>query len=177
MNNVSMLLLVTALIVPTGVSASDRFAVQTEVTRSGKIVSTGTREVENGGIAQFSDGRFKETDAKVTTTCRSGLSRWLHPFKPACDEVVEKEQTPIGFIADITPRVMSDGRIGLVINGKYVLVLGDSSAESNGGVLHTANFRPVILASTLSIKIGEKAVIRSGPAQDEVVLTVQVDRL
>ncbi len=87
---------VAAAVISVPASAGDRITIQTEVTKGGVVLSSGTQEISKGATAHFNDGRFKEIDTNVTVTCREGISRWLNPFKPACDKPTrEKEKVPV----------------------------------------------------------------------------------
>ncbi|MNG42058.1 hypothetical protein D3C84_1316790 [compost metagenome] len=48
--------------------------------------------------------------------------------------------------------------------------------KSNGADVHIADFRTLSLANRPIVEIGEKTEIINGAPQDEVVLTVEVER-
>src|SRR5690554_5919453 len=82
--------------------APKRFSIHAEVTKDGKVVSTGTQEIENGGTVQFTDSKFKEIDTGVTVKCRTGWTRWKQFYKGRCDKPVrEVENVSIGFNAKV----------------------------------------------------------------------------
>ncbi|MDF5936983.1 hypothetical protein P4126_31165 [Pseudomonas aeruginosa] len=83
---------VAAAVISVPASAGDRITIQTEVTKGGVVLSSGTQEISKGATAHFNDGRFKEIDTNVTVTCREGISRWLNPFKPACDKPTREKE-------------------------------------------------------------------------------------
>lgn len=65
---------VAAAVISVPASAGDRITIQTEVTKGGVVLSSGTQEISKGATAHFNDGRFKEIDTNVTVTCREGIS-------------------------------------------------------------------------------------------------------
>lgn len=64
----------------------------------------------------------------------------------------------------------------LIVRGQHVRGLDDRTMKSNGADVHIADFRTLSLANRPIVEIGEKTEIINGAPQDEVVLTVEVER-
>ncbi|ELY3120828.1 hypothetical protein SMD90_005732, partial [Pseudomonas aeruginosa] len=48
---------VAAAVISVPASAGDRITIQTEVTKGGVVLSSGTQEISKGATAHFNDGR------------------------------------------------------------------------------------------------------------------------
>lgn len=155
--------------------AAKRFAIQTEVTKGGKVVSAGTKEIQNGGTAHFTDAKFKEIDASVTVNCRTGWQRWAQFYKPRCDEPVrEVENVAIGFNAEVGAREASDGDVLLYVKGNYVDVISEYNLECVEADLRAASFRDSSLNSSMIISPGQVVEITNGIEEDEIRLKLTV---
>lgn len=178
MKKAPMLMLALGIIAAASAQAGDRLKISTQVVAAGAIVSSSSREIDDGGTAHFSDGQFKEIETKVTVNCRTGINRWLNLFEPACDKpIIAKEQRPIGFNAEITAKTTSDGFVLLKVDGDYVQVLADRILAGGGADLHTADFRVTGLKSQSHNVFGAKLRIGNLAPPEDVVLTVEVVRL
>ncbi|MFK1354877.1 hypothetical protein ACIUYZ_00995 [Pseudomonas aeruginosa] len=178
MQKLPMFALAAAAVISVPASAGERISIQTEVTMGGVVVSNATQEISKGGTAHFNDGRFKEIDANVTVTCREGISRWLNPFKPACDEPIrEKEMLPVGFMADISAREASGDKFVVSVDGKYVQVLEEQKLKHGETELESASFRTQSLNSSMVVMANSELEIANGAGADEIKLKVKVQRL
>lgn len=172
------LAVVAAAVISVPASAGERISIQTEVTMGGIVVSSGTQEISKGVTAHFNDGRFKEIDADVTVTCREGISRWLNPFKPACDKPTQKkEKVPIGFMADITARETSDNKFAVSVDGSYVQVLEEQKLKLGDTELESASFHIQSLNSSMVVMANSELEIANGIGADEIKLKVKVQGL
>lgn len=155
--------------------AAKRFAIHTEVTKGGKVVSKGIKEIQNGGTAQFSDAKFKEIDAQVTVNCRTGMQRWVQFYKPRCDEPVrEVEKVAIGFNAEVGAREANEGNILLYVKGSYVDVISEYNLKGVEADLRAASFRDSSLNSNMIINPGEVVEITNGIKTDEIRLKLSI---
>ncbi|BAW26747.1 hypothetical protein [Pseudomonas putida] len=155
--------------------ASKRFSIHAEVTKDGKVVSTGTQEIGNGGTAQFTDSKFKEIDSSVTVNCRTGWKRWAQFYKGRCDEPVrEVENVSIGFNAKVGVREADRGNVLLYVDGNYVDVISEYNLEGVGADLRSASFRDSSLNSSMIIKTGQPAFVTNGGEGGEIRLKLTV---
>lgn len=156
--------------------AAKRFAIQAEVTKGGKVVSAGTQEIQNGGTALFSDSKFKEIDASVTVSCRTGWQRLVQFYKPRCDEPVrEVQNVAIGFNAEVGAREASDGDVLLYVKGNYVDVISENNLEGVDAELRAPSFRDASLNGSMIIKHGQVVEITNGINDDEIRLKLSVN--
>ena len=158
--------------------AAKRFSIHAEVTKGGKVVSTGTQEIENGGTAQFNDSKFKQIDASVTVNCRTGWRRCVQFYKPRCDEPVrEVENVAIGFKAEVGAREANEGKILLYVKGNYVDVISEYNLQGVDAELRAASFRDASLNSNVIVKSGEVVEITNGIKADEIRLKLTIDSI
>lgn len=152
-----------------------RFAIHTEVTKGGKVVSSGTKEIENGGKVQFTDAIFKEIDTSVTVTCLSGWQRWVQFYKPRCTKPVrEIESVPIGFNAEVGAREVNEGQILLYVRGHYVDVIKEYTLKGVEADMRTASFRESTLNTNVVVKAGEVVEVSNGHQVDEIRLKLTI---
>lgn len=164
--------------VDTEAQAAKRFSIHTEVTKGGKVVSTGTQEIENGGTAQFTDSKFKQIDATVTVVCRTGWQRWAQFYKSRCDEPVrEVENVAIGFNAEVGAREANEGKILLYVKGNYVDVIKEYNLEGVNADVRSASFRDSSLNSNMIVKSGEVVEITNGIEPEQIRLKLSINRL
>lgn len=155
--------------------AAKRYIIHTEVAKGIQVISVGSKEIQNGETAHFSDGKIKEIDGKVTVTCRTGLQRWLQFYKGRCnDPVREKKQVAIGFKAEIAAREGSDGNILVDVQANYVDVLREVTIPGVDADIHSAEFRDSSLNGSMILQPGETQVLRNGPPGEEVTLKLSV---
>lgn len=155
--------------------AAKRYTIHTEVMKGDQVVSSESKEIQNGGTAHFTEGKIKEIDDKVTVTCRTGVQRWLQFFKGRCNEPVrEKKQVPIGFNAEIAAREGSDGSVLVDVQAHYVEVLREIIIPGVDADIHSAEFRDSSLNGSMILQPGETQVLRNGPLGEEVTLKLSV---
>lgn len=155
--------------------AAKRYTIHTEVAKGDQVVSVGSKEIQNGDTAHFSDGKIKEIDDKVTVTCRTGLRRWLQFYKGRCnDPVREKKQVTIGFKAEIAAREGSNGNILVDVQANYIDVLREVTIPGVDADINSAEFRDSSLSGSMILQPGETQVLRNGPPGEEVTLKLSV---
>lgn len=158
--------------------ASKRFSIQAEVSKDGKVVSSSTQQVNNGGTAHFTDAKFKEIDTNVTVNCRTGLKRWLELWKSRCDEPErEVSKVAIGFNAKITAREFTNGNISINLKGSYVDVISEFDLEGVEANLRVASFRDSSLNSNMIVKPGQVFEITSIGTGGEIRLKLIATQL
>lgn len=155
--------------------AAKRYAIHTEVMKGDHVVSSGSREIQNGDTAHFTEGKIKVIDDKVIVICRTGLQRWLQFYKGRCDEPVrQKKEVPIGFNAEIAARESSDGNVLVDVRARYVEVLREITIPGVDADIHSAEFRDSSLNGSMILQPGEAQVLRNGPPGEEIILKLSV---
>ncbi|MBM5458670.1 hypothetical protein H8F21_13965 [Pseudomonas sp. P66] len=118
--------------------AADRLQVNTEVTVDGKVVHHMTAYVANGEKIHYSRNKTHE----VVTGVVAG--------KP------HKKLEPIGFEANITPRITSDGEVLITSSASYVGVNSESPDTSAGSSIKITDFWQHRLGATRLGDLGER---------------------
>ncbi|WP_017519942.1 hypothetical protein ACQCLI_31905 (plasmid) [Pseudomonas nitroreducens] len=164
MNKVSSLFLAAALSVAATAHAADRLQIQAVLTKDGQVLSTQTQEVGSGQTAHFSKTQPKEYDGKATVSSKGTK--------------VEKEVHHLGFTADVTPHVLSTGKVQLAVNGLYTEPLSENKVKTDGVELNLPHYAKYSLASTVIVDQNGKATLeRHGDKGPELQLDLTVKRL
>lgn len=165
MNKVSSLVLAAALSVAATAHAADRLQIQAVLTKDGQVLSTQTQEVGPGETAHFSKTQSKEYDGKATVSSK-GTN-------------VEKEVYDLGLTADVTPKVLSTGKVQLTVKGQYTEPLSKNEVKAAPGVtLNLPHFSTYSLNHIVTADQDGKATI--GPDEGKgpnVQLDLTVKRL
>lgn len=164
MKKVSSLVLAATLSVAATTHAADRLQIQAVFTKNGEVLTTQTQEAAVGETVHFSKTQPKEYDGKATVSSKG--------------TEVEKEVHNLGFTADVTPRVLSTGKVQLAVNGLYTEPLSENKLKTNGVDLRYPHYAKYSLDSTVVADQQGKATLeRHGDKGPELQLELTVKRL
>ncbi|MCK1788979.1 hypothetical protein [Pseudomonas violetae] len=104
MKKTYLLALALTLLTSGVAQAEERLKVVTAVTVDGKVVVQNTREIENGETITFTGDGVKDN---------------VINFKAEPNVRVNNKQVPMGFNGTITPRILSNGMILVMVKGYY----------------------------------------------------------